>query len=172
VLKATQTELEAGADPPPIQWNICDDHLWRPFGLSSPFWRQSSFWVAVERHRAVVLALNGPPPRLHAPAGFASVIVADLPVLFAEFRWKRFTLLLRGNRDGFGARDFHGRCDSHSPTLTLIQDKGDIFGCFTPVEWESWLWNRKPGSELQEFPSCAEDSSNPIPSRHPRRGSR
>jgi hypothetical protein len=36
------------------------------------------------------------------------------------------------------ARGFHGRCDGHAPTLTLIQDKnGNIFCGFTPVEWES-----------------------------------
>jgi hypothetical protein len=36
----------------------------------------------------------------------------------------RFTLLWRGKRDGFGAGDFHCRCDGHA----LIP---------TPVEWES-----------------------------------
>jgi hypothetical protein len=89
------------------------------------------------------------------------VIVPDFPVLFAEFRWKRFMLLRHGSRDGVGARDFHRRCNGHAPTLPQIQDKdkGYDFGCFTPVEWASWLWNRKRGSELQEFPSCAEESA-------------
>jgi hypothetical protein len=62
-----------------------------------------------------------------APAGFASVIVAAFPPLFAEFGGKRFTLLWRRSRDGFSARDFHGRCDGHAPTLTLIRDTGGIF---------------------------------------------
>jgi hypothetical protein len=76
------------------------------------------------------------PPQ--APAGFASLIVADFPALFTEFRGKSFKLLWRGSRDGFGAGDFHGRCDGHAPTLTLIQDtRGNIFGGFTPVDWES-----------------------------------
>jgi hypothetical protein len=77
---------------------------------------------------------------LHSPAGagFASLIVSEFPALFAEFRQKRFTLLWRGSRDGFGADDFHGRCDGHANTLTLILDtEGNIFGGFTPVEWES-----------------------------------
>jgi hypothetical protein len=56
----------------------------------------------------------------------------------AQFAGKRFTLLWRGSRKGFGAGDFHSRCDGHPPTLTLIQDtKGNIFGGFTPVEWVS-----------------------------------
>jgi hypothetical protein len=47
-------------------------------------------------------------------------------------------LLWRGTRDGFGAADFHRRCDGHPNTLTLIADTGgNIFGGFTPVEWES-----------------------------------
>jgi hypothetical protein len=75
---------------------------------------------------------------LPPPAGFASLIIADFPPLFAEFRGKRFTLLWRGSRDGFRGRDFHGRCDGHGNTLTLIEDTaGNIFGGFTPVEWES-----------------------------------
>jgi hypothetical protein len=83
-----------------------------------------------------------------APPGFASRIVADFPALFAEFRGKRFTLLWRGSRDGFSARDFHRHCDGHAPTLTLIQDtEGSIFGGFTPVEWESRVWNGNGGLE-------------------------
>jgi hypothetical protein len=75
-----------------------------------------------------------PPP----PAGFASLIVADFLALFAEFGGKRFTLLWRGSRDCFRARDFHKRCDGQANTLTLIEDTaGNIFGGFTPVEWES-----------------------------------
>jgi hypothetical protein len=66
------------------------------------------------------------------------------PGIFAEFRGKRFTLLWRGSRDGFRARDFHSRCDGHAPTLTLIRDtKRNIFGGFTPVEWEPRHWNGK-----------------------------
>jgi hypothetical protein len=70
-----------------------------------------------------------------APAGFASLIVADFPALFTEFRGKRFALLSRGSRGGFGARDFHSRCDGYAPILTLIQDtEGNVFGGFKPVE--------------------------------------
>jgi uncharacterized coiled-coil protein SlyX len=70
--------------------------------------------------------------------------VSDFPLLFAEFRGKRFALLWRGSRDGFGAKDFHGRAS----TLTLILDTGgNVFGGFTPLEWESRVWNRKKGDE-------------------------
>jgi hypothetical protein len=65
-------------------------------------------------------------------------MVADVLRLFAAFRGKRFMLLWRGSRDGFDAENFHGRCDGHAPSLTLIQDSGgNIFGGFMPVEWES-----------------------------------
>jgi hypothetical protein len=47
-------------------------------------------------------------------------------------------LLWRGSRDGFSVSQFHSRCDGHAITLTLILDTdGNIFGGFTPVEWES-----------------------------------
>jgi hypothetical protein len=83
-----------------------------------------------------------------ASAGFASLIVADFTALFAEFSGKRFTLLWRGSRDGFGARDFHSRCDDRAPTLTLIRDtEGNIFGGFTPLEWKSREWTGKLGPE-------------------------
>jgi hypothetical protein len=67
-----------------------------------------------------------------------SRIISEFPEIFAEFRGKRFALLWRGGRDGFGAPEFHSRCDGHANTLTLIEDtKGNIFGGFTPLKWES-----------------------------------
>jgi hypothetical protein len=57
---------------------------------------------------------QAPPPALSAvalpaaTAGFASLIIADFPALFTEFRGKRFTLPWRGSRNGFGVGDFHG----------------------------------------------------------------
>jgi hypothetical protein len=81
-----------------------------------------------------------------APAPFASRIVGEFPALFTEFRGKRFSLLWRGSRDGFRARDFHGRCDGHANTLTFIEDTwGNIFGGFTPLAWESREYDRTVG---------------------------
>jgi hypothetical protein len=66
------------------------------------------------------------------------MIVQLFPTLFVEFGRKRFTLLWRGSRDGFGADQFHRRWDGHANTLTQIEDTGgNIFGGFTPVGWES-----------------------------------
>jgi hypothetical protein len=98
-------------------------------------------------------ALTAPAVALPAaPAGFASLIVADFPALFAEFRGRRFTLLWRGSRDGFGADGFHRRCDGHAPTLTLLRDTdGNIFGGFTPVKWESRQHNGKWGREDNRY---------------------
>jgi hypothetical protein len=82
------------------------------------------------------------------PAGFASRINADFLLLFAEFHGKCFTLLWRASSDGFGAREFHRYCDGHANTLALIEDYGgNVFGGFTPVEWESREW-RGDGSNL------------------------
>jgi hypothetical protein len=72
-----------------------------------------------------------------------SLIVSDFPSLFDEFRLKKWNLLWRGSRDGFDTGDFHSRCDGHANTVTLIEDVGGfVFGGFTPVEWESRVWNK------------------------------
>jgi hypothetical protein len=77
-----------------------------------------------------------------------SEIVSAFPGIFAEFRRQQFKLLWRGSRDGFGASEFHCRCDGHANTLTVILDtEGNIFGGFAPVKWESRKWNRKNGKE-------------------------
>jgi hypothetical protein len=56
--------------------------------------------------------------------------------------------------DHFGlSRDsqFHGRCDGHANTLTVIVDtNGNIFGGFTPLTWES----RRPNSAT-DWSNCA-----------------
>jgi hypothetical protein len=70
-----------------------------------------------------------------------SEIISDFPEIFAEFQGKQISLLWRSSRDSFKARDFHRRCDGHANILTMILDtKGNIFGGFTPVKWESLIW--------------------------------
>jgi hypothetical protein len=67
-----------------------------------------------------------------------SLIISEFPQLFDEFRHKKWQLLWRGSRDGFGASDFHSRCDGHANTLTLIEENGGfLFGGFTPAKWDS-----------------------------------
>jgi hypothetical protein len=71
-----------------------------------------------------------------------SRIISDFPAIFDEFRGKWFSLLWRGSRDGFKPNVLHNRCDGHSHTLTMIHDTdGNIFGGYTPLEWESREWN-------------------------------
>jgi hypothetical protein len=87
---------------------------------------------AIEELRAEILLLKV----WRAPM---SLIVPDFPAFFAEFGGNRLTLLWRGSRDGFRARAFHGRCDGHALTLTLIQDTdGNIFGAA-----RRWSGNRE-----------------------------
>jgi hypothetical protein len=85
---------------------------------------------------------------MHLPRWLDSLIVSEFPSLLEEFRKKSFNLLWRGSRDGFRAKEFHCRCDGHANTLTLIKDtEGNTFGDFTPVEWESRVWNGKDWDE-------------------------
>jgi hypothetical protein len=77
-----------------------------------------------------------------------SFIVTSFPRLLDKFRKRRFALLWRGSRDGFGARNFHERCDGNVNTLVLIWDTGgNVFGGFTPLKWEGGKWIQKQHKE-------------------------
>jgi hypothetical protein len=83
----------------------------------------------------------------HPPFPLNSRIISGFPEIFAEFRTKSFKILWRDSRDGFGSKEFHRRCDGHANTLTVILDtKGNIFGSFTPVKWESQIWKGDYGN--------------------------
>jgi hypothetical protein len=87
-----------------------------------------------------------------------SLVVSSFPPLFDEFRGKRFALLWRGNRDGFAATDFHGRCDGGASTLTLILDTdGNVFGSSTPLGWELCVESERADATMrcQKFGSRA-----------------
>jgi hypothetical protein len=100
-----------------------------------------------------------------AHAGWNSAIIPDFPKLFEDFKQKRFTLLWRGSRDGFRCWDFHRRCDGHPNTLTVILDtKGNIFGGFTPVEWDSSNKNKADPS-LKSFIFTLKNPHNVPPRR-------
>jgi hypothetical protein len=89
--------------------------------------------------------LSLPFRQLLRPVGFDSLIVSHFPNIFAEFLPMRFSLLWQGSRDGFGARDFHSRCDGDANSLTVILDtNGNVFGGFRPVEWDS------PGEHIRK----------------------
>lgn len=45
-------------------------------------------------------------------------------------------MLYRASRDGFGANDFHSRCDNIPNTISIVEtDMGYIFGGFTSGHW-------------------------------------
>ncbi len=52
------------------------------------------------------------------------------------------------SRDGFGAKDFHSKCNGHSNTLTILKAKGssNIFGGFTSVHWGSSDYKSDPNA--------------------------
>jgi hypothetical protein len=109
--------------------------------------------------------LHRPPPP--PPSRWNSAIVPNFPTLFEDFKERNFALLWRGSRDGFGARDFHSRCDGHANTLTVILDmRGNIFGGFTPVEWESVMFPGKSKADpsLKSFLFTLKNPHN-VPAR-------
>ncbi|CAF1172092.1 unnamed protein product [Didymodactylos carnosus] len=51
---------------------------------------------------------------------------------------QRWQLIYRASRDGFGAKDFHDRCNDQGATVTVIRSKnGYLFGGYTRVPWKS-----------------------------------
>src|ERR1700761_845598 len=61
---------------------------------------------------------------------------------------KEPVLLYRGSRDGFGASDFHKKCDEKGPTLVIVKTtKGNIFGGMTFANWESITDGKHSGDE-------------------------
>jgi len=73
----------------------------------------------------------------------SEILTNDQPmdlIKLCEFnRDDKFKLLYRGTQHGFGANDFHSKCDGHANTLTIIKVKGNgfIFGAFTTATWDS-----------------------------------
>jgi hypothetical protein len=60
------------------------------------------------------------------------------PLIFDDLKSITFEMLYRGSRDGFKMSEFHQRCDGRSRTIVLIKTKkGNIFGGYTPLEWNS-----------------------------------
>jgi hypothetical protein len=94
-------------------------------------------WSALEVRLG--LSVNSPSGggRFFHPS-LESTIVTEYPEIFRRLRAKGFRLLYRGIRDGFGAANFHSRCNGHPHTVTLIMSTdGWIFGGYTPVAWNS-----------------------------------
>jgi hypothetical protein len=51
----------------------------------------------------------------------------------------KFSLVYRASQDGFGADEFHAKCDGVAKTLTIIKVKGNVnvFGGYTEASWDS-----------------------------------
>ena len=82
-----------------------------------------------------------------------------------QFPRARFQRIFDATTDGWGANDFHRKCDKKGWTLTIVETTKDfIFGGFTTAEWESpFLGTPKPCPHSFLF-SVNEGSKYPITS--------
>jgi hypothetical protein len=105
------------------------------------------------------------PHRFRVPC--ESRIFPALPSVLNQFRDQRWELLYRGSRDGFRLSNFHGKCDGHSNTVTMIETTTEcIFGGFTPIGWDSSnSW--KEDSAKQSFLFRIKDHRNSEPHAFP-----
>ena len=53
-----------------------------------------------------------------------------------NFQWR---LCYRASSDGWGATDFHSKCDNQGPTIVIVQVGNYIFGGFTNCNWSPRL---------------------------------
>ena len=49
-----------------------------------------------------------------------------------NFQWR---LCYRASSDGWGATDFHSKCDNQGPTVVIVQVGNFIFGGFISRKW-------------------------------------
>jgi hypothetical protein len=93
-------------------------------------------WSSLQTRLALSVTPHSEPGRFSST--IRSKIISSIPDIFTVLGDKRFHLLYRGSRDGFGATDFHRRCDGHANTVTLISSTNDcIFGGYAAVGWNS-----------------------------------
>jgi hypothetical protein len=78
-----------------------------------------------------------------------SLILRQIPSGLSDVIGGSWALVYRGSRDGFGASDFHNKCNGCANTVTLIRStKGYVFGGFTPIAWDSSNSDKADSSEL------------------------
>jgi hypothetical protein len=116
---------------------VSDDCMQRALELISSAFDSLTFgvWSSLQTRLGLSVTPPSQPNRFCLPT-IDSTIISTTPNIFSCFGDARFRLLWRGSRDGFGANDFHDRCDGHAKTVTLIKSKNHcIFGGYTPVAW-------------------------------------
>ena len=61
-------------------------------------------------------------------------------------------MIYKGTKDGFSAFNFHMKCDSRGPTITLVKSasNNEIFGGYSSISWSSsqFRWVRDDKSFL------------------------
>ena len=63
-----------------------------------------------------------------------------------------FDLLYRGSRDGFGAKNFHKKCDNKGPTIVIIENtSGNKFGGYAAVSWTSMHQSNQSKDSFSSF---------------------
>ena len=68
----------------------------------------------------------------------------------SDRKWK---LVFRATTDGFGAKDFHSKCDSYQNSLVVIKSiNGNVFGGYTKQSWPGYtIWKTDPNVFLFSF---------------------
>jgi hypothetical protein len=111
----------------------------------------------VSETRIVPVIATQPDRPLQCFGGEAPTFVREFPSIFKELEGRTWSLLYRGTRDGFGSRDFHEKCDSRYPTVTILQTRENgpfssrVFGGYTRQMWDSVSGYKKELGTIDGF---------------------
>eukprot|EP01022_Parablepharisma_sp_SALTPOND_P028300 TRINITY_DN706_c0_g1_i1.p1 TRINITY_DN706_c0_g1~~TRINITY_DN706_c0_g1_i1.p1 ORF type:complete len:482 (-),score=43.01 TRINITY_DN706_c0_g1_i1:9971-11296(-) len=100
--------------------------------LNTLYKRLTNEIMYLKQSQSVVFIKNNPDPliRKHDKAWLSSWILGGRTAKLIELE-----LIYKGTKDGFGAADFHAKCDGKAPTLVLISAAGKTFGGYTTQPW-------------------------------------
>jgi hypothetical protein len=132
---------------------VSADCMRRVFDFISASFESLTFGIWSSLRTRFTLPVEPPsqPGRFHLNPVIDSTIISSLPDIFSVFGTKKFQLLYRGSRDGFGSSAFHNQCNGHPNTITLVSSTNDcILGGYTPVAWNS-RQNYAPDPSLTSF---------------------
>lgn len=97
----------------------------------------------------------------------SSNILSDLQFkeleTICEFKSINWSLIYRASKDGFGANDFHSKCNDKENTLVIIKStNGNVFGGYTEQNWNGYESKCDLNAFIFSFINNNTDNNKPI----------
>jgi len=101
----------------------------------------------------LVLGKLGKHPFIDQSAILSNEQMTELMILCKFSLNQKWKLIYKATRDGFGAADFHSKCDSYQNSLVIFKStNGNVFGGYTKQSWSGYdQWKSDQNSFLFSF---------------------